>query len=95
MRFDQALAAKMHSRRAHQHIEYPKYITVEGKSVLALDAEHEIELLGLSDPVDEVPVEDPIDVANNLLSAPEKRKGGWPAGKPRKLVPVPSHSDKD
>ena len=90
MRFDQALAAKMHSRRAHEHIEYPKYVTVEGKAVLALDAEHEAELLGLSTSEEESPEEDPIDVANNLLSAPEKRKGGWPAGRPRKPVSLTS-----
>lgn len=79
MRFDQAQAAKAYARRAYEPIEYPKWVKVDGKDVMALDADHEAELLG---PEDDSPPADGLTAGgeqmNNLLSAPEKRKGGRP-----------------
>jgi hypothetical protein len=75
MRFDQALAAKTQARQVRDPIEFPKFVKVDGKDVLALHAEHEAELLGPPAPSpDEYAGED----TDNLLSVPEKRKPGRP-----------------
>jgi hypothetical protein len=64
------LATAFHrGRQAHavrEPIEFPKWVKIDGNDVLALSAEHELELLTKpSDPEPEV---------ENLLSAPEKRE---------------------
>ena len=76
MRFDQAMSAGMRAHRAHEPIEYPKYVDVDGKAVLALNAGHEAELLGSSEFEDDEG--GPLPLPHNLLSTPEKRKPGRP-----------------
>jgi hypothetical protein len=76
MRFDQAMAAGALANRAHDPIQYPKYVDVEGNAVLALNAAHEVELLGVSQIAE--PVDGGSNAPVNLLSAPEKRGPGRP-----------------
>lgn len=78
MRFSEAQAAGLHIHRAYEPIEYPKWVTVDGKSVMALDADHEIELLGSQEQPSADHSSEGSEQMNNLLSAPEKRKGGRP-----------------
>ncbi len=66
MDFATAHHRKQLARAIHEPIEFPKYVTVNGKPELALNAEHELELL--TKPSDAEPE------AQNLLSAPEKRE---------------------
>lgn len=93
MRFDETLHAKLHAQQVKPVIEYPKYITVDGKQVLVLTAEEEHEKLGISDlsaeesepdSESESETESP---AQNLLSEPQKRPRGRPVGW-RKPVPL-------
>lgn len=65
MRIDQYLAAKTEAQRIRPPLEYPKYIDVGGKPVLALSEDHGLELLTSAKPADLSP--------DNLLSAPGKR----------------------
>lgn len=70
MDFASALHRGHQARQIREPIEFPKWIKVGGKDVLALNAEHEMELLTKpSDPEPEV---------ENLLSAPEKREQTTP-----------------
>jgi hypothetical protein len=63
------LATALHrGQQAHairEPIEFPKWVKVDGRDVLALTAEHELELL--TKPSDAEPE------VENLLSAPERR----------------------
>lgn len=65
MDFATAHHRKQQARQVYTPIEFPKYVTVNGKPELALNAEHEMELL--TKPSDAEPE------VENLLSAPEKR----------------------
>ena len=64
------LATALHrghqARQLREPIEFPKWIKVGSADVLALNAEHEMELL--TEPSDDK------SEAQNLLSAPEKRE---------------------
>lgn len=76
MQFAQALAAGNQARQVREPIEFPKFVKVSGKDVLALNAEHEAELLGVPEVSGgEAPEIAPLE---NLLSVPEKRKPGRP-----------------
>ena len=77
MQFAQALAAGNQARQIRDPIEFPKFVKVDGKDVLALNAKHEAELLGVPAASDCEPSEAAPDV-ENLLSVPEKRKPGRP-----------------
>lgn len=74
MRYDQARAAGARRAEAYVPIEYPKYVDVDGKATLALNAEHEAELLGTVS----LESEGNPALSENLLSAPEKRGPGRP-----------------
>lgn len=85
MDFATAHHRKQQARAVHEPIEFPKWIKVDGKDVLALNAEHEMELL--TEPAEG---DHPAFVglptkpsgtqpeASNLLSAPEKREQTTP-----------------
>ena len=77
MQFAQALATGNQARQVREPIEFPKFVKVDGKDVLALNAEHEAELLGVPEAQDEELSGDATSI-ENLLSAPEKRKPGRP-----------------
>lgn len=70
MDFATAHHRKQQARAVHEPIEFPKWVKVDGKDVLALNAEHEMELL--TKPSGAEPE------ASNLLSAPEKREQTTP-----------------
>lgn len=75
MRYDQARSAGAVRAAAYVPIEYPKYVDVDGKPTLALNSEHEAELLGISSSEES---EGNPALSQNLLSAPEKRGPGRP-----------------
>jgi hypothetical protein len=84
MRFDEMLAVRQQAAKVTPPVEYPKYIHVDGKSVLVMDAKHEAELigdLGIDVEADEggKPASEPIE---NLLSNPPARRGRPPKAKP-------------
>lgn len=85
MRFAQAYAVGTQAKQPKPIIEYPKYVHVDGKAVLALNAEHEAELLG---PIieDDAGDENSSPLSDNLLSAPQKRG----PGRPRLVRPDPA-----
>lgn len=82
MRFDQFLAAKTQAAQPYQHIDYPKYIDIDGNALLVLNAEEEAEALATLEPEDEGE-EDETSLSattENLLSASGKKPRGRPVG---------------
>lgn len=82
MRFSNYLAAKTQAAQPPQHVDYPKYIDIEGRRLLVLNAEEEAEALAtLEDPEQSEEEESsPPPTAENLLSAPAKKPRGRPVG---------------
>lgn len=99
MRFDQYLQQKLNNAQPPEFQEYPKYIEVDGKQRLVLNADEEAEALGIpaslpeeleTSESDEQSGDESAPPAANLLSAPAPQRKGWPKGKPRPKREQPS-----
>jgi hypothetical protein len=74
MDFASHLSAKLNAAQPLKFAEYPKYISVDGKQVLVLNADDERRYV---EPP-EAAGDEPAETVQNLLSHPEKRGPGRP-----------------